>query len=76
MNTYKADCVPILPPVKAHRGKHMLVNDTAAVCIARSGYVAFILSWLPTEGVCVGTGGARKSTKLAEISKVDNICTL
>jgi hypothetical protein len=45
----------------------MPVNDTAAACIARSGYGRKrYLPWFPAEGVCVGTAAApERRTKLA-----------
>ncbi len=53
----------------------MPVNDTAAACIARSGYGRKrYLPWFPAEGVCVGTRGRTKGNKVSwNVVRLDNI---
>ena len=53
----------------------MLVNDTAAACIARSGYGRKrYLPRFPAEGVCVGTGRRPKGNKVSwNVVRLDDI---
>ena len=53
----------------------MPVNDTAATCIARSGYGRKrYLPWFPPEGVCVGTRRHPKGNKVSwNVVRLDNI---
>src|SRR5271167_576738 len=75
MKYIQSDAHRFSPRGRHTGGKHVLVNDTTGICIARSCYRRKRhLPRFPAEGVCVGTRRGSKGNKVSwNVVRLDNI---
>src|ERR1700692_4776204 len=75
MKYIQSDAYRFSPRGRHTGGKHVPVNDTTGICIARSGYRRKRhLPRFPAEGMCVDTSRRPKGNKVSwNVVRLDNI---